>query len=332
MFDSKVNAPPIIKAIGVGGGGCNAVRSMIEARVKGVDYILANTDFPSSRQTEDYMRIQLGESLTHGRGAGSDPEIGRKAALESSSLIAQALDQADLVFIAAGMGGGTGTGAAPVIAEIARNAGILTVGVVTKPFPYEGKRRMQQAEAGISQLKQAVDSLMVIPNERLGKLGEKELSVRDAFRPANLILHHAIRGISELIHTEGHINVDFADLRTIMSRRGMAIMGIGSAQGPQRAEQAAKRAMNSPLLERVDISQAKGVLVNIAGSSSMTLDEFHKVAEIIQEKMVDDVEIITGLVIRDDLGEVMQITAIFTGGNKVLSRPPLYSIKPIHEI
>jgi cell division protein FtsZ len=211
------------------------------------------------------------------------------------------------------MGGGTGTGAAPVIAEIARNAGILTVGVVTKPFPYEGKRRMQQAEAGISQLKQAVDSLMVIPNERLGKLGEKELSVRDAFRPANIILHHAIRGISELINTEGHINVDFADLRTIMSRRGLAVMGIGTAQGPKRAELAAQMAMNSPLLEGVDISRAKGVLVNIAGSSSMTLDEFHKVAEIIQEKMVGDVEIITGVVIRDDLGEGLQVTAIGTG-------------------
>jgi cell division protein FtsZ len=313
MSDLSGHSLPIVKAIGVGGGGCNAVRSMVEAGLRGVDCILTNTDFPSSKQTETYLRIQLGAVLTHGLGAGSDPEIGRRAALESSTLIAQALDGADLVFVAAGMGGGTGTGAAPVIAEIARSAGILTVGVVTKPFFYEGKRRMEQAEAGIALLKQAVDSLMVIPNERLRKLGDKGVTILDAFKPANLVLHHAIRGISELIHIEGHINLDFADLRTIMANRGMATMGIGTAKGPQRAEEAARMAINNPLLEGFDFSRAKGVLVNISGSSSMSLGEFDQAAEIIQKSMGDDIEMITGLVIREDLGEVMQVTAIATG-------------------
>jgi cell division protein FtsZ len=317
----QISASPIIKAIGVGGGGCNAVRSMIEAGLRGVDCILTNTDFPSSKQAETYLRIQLGAVLTHGLGAGSDPEIGRRAALESAAMIAEALDGADLVFVAAGMGGGTGTGAAPVIAEIARSAGILTVGVVTKPFFYEGKRRMQQAEAGITLLKQAVDSLMVIPNERLRKQGDKGMTILDAFKPANLVLHHAIRGISELIHTEGHINLDFADLRTIMANRGMATMGIGTAKGPQRAEEAARMAINNPLLEGFDFSRAKGVLVNISGSSSMSLWEFDQAAEIIQKSMGDDVEMITGLVIREDLGEVMQVTAIATGA-EVQPSPP----------
>jgi cell division protein FtsZ len=321
MSDLSGHSSPIIKVIGVGGGGCNAVRSMIGAGLRGVDCILANTDFPSSKQTETYLRIQLGGVLTHSLGAGSDPEIGRRAALETSTLIAQALDGADLVFVAAGMGGGTGTGAAPVIAEIARSAGILTVGVVTKPFFYEGKRRMQQAEEGITLLKQAVDSLMVIPNERLRKLGDKGMTILDAFKPANLVLHHAIRGISELIYTEGHINLDFADLRTIMANRGMATMGLGTAKGPQRAEEAARMAINNPLLEGFDFSRAKGVLVNISGSSSMSLWEFDQAAEIIQKSMGDDVEMITGLVIREDLGEVMQVTAIATGA-EVQPSPP----------
>lgn len=307
------NPFPVIKVIGVGGGGCNAVRSMIEAGLEGVKCILSNTSFPNSLETETYLRIQLGGTLTSGLGAGSDPEIGRKAAQESAAEIAQALSGADLVFVVAGMGGGTGTGAAPVVAEIARNAGILTVGLVTKPFSYEGKHRLQQADNGIGKLKLVVDSLMIISNDKLRELGIKGVSIRDAFRPANLVLHQAIRGIYDLMFTNGHINLDFADLRTIMSNRGLAIMGIGSAEGEMRARQATQMAISNQLLEGFDISKAKGVLINVAGPSSMSMDEFHLVTELIHEQLDEETEVITGFVVREDMGEAMQVTVIATG-------------------
>ncbi|MBE0597800.1 MAG: cell division protein FtsZ, partial [Desulfuromonadales bacterium] len=251
--------------------------------------------------------------LTKGLGAGANPEVGREAAMEDRARLAEVLAGADMVFIAAGMGGGTGTGAAPIIAEVARELGALTVGVVTKPFSREGRQRLKKADDGALALREMVDSLIVIPNDRLLGLAGKNMSIIDAFKPADDVLRQAVQGISDLITTEGMINVDFADVRTIMSERGMAMMGIGMGEGDRRATEAAQQAISSPLLEDIDISGAKGVLVNITGSSSMTMEDFDEVSRVIHEKVHEDATIIVGLVINEEMGERIKVTAIATG-------------------
>ncbi len=312
-FDESIDQSAKIKVIGVGGGGGNAVNTMIAHNIHGVDFIVANTDAQSLRASKAGTKIQLGGQLTKGLGAGANPNVGREAALEDRERLAEALKGADMIFIAAGMGGGTGTGAAPVIAEVARETGVLTVGVVTKPFSREGKQRLTKAEDGVRELKKHVDSLVVIPNDRLLGLAGKSMSILDAFKPSDDVLRQAVQGISDLITTSGFINVDFADVKAIMSERGRAMMGIGIASGDNRAVEAATRAISSPLLEDIDISGAKGVLVNISGSSSMTMDDFDAVNRIIHEKVHDDANIIVGVVIDEELGDTIKVTAIATG-------------------
>ena len=312
-FDESIDQSAKIKVIGVGGGGGNAVNTMIACNVHNVEFIVTNTDVQSLRMSSAPVKIQIGAQLTKGLGAGANPNAGREAALEDRERIAEILKGADLIFIAAGMGGGTGTGAAPVIADVAREGGALTVGVVTKPFSREGKQRLAKAEEGIKEMKKHVDSLVVIPNDRLLGLAGKSMSILDAFKPSDDVLRQAVQGISDLITTSGMINVDFADVKAIMSERGMAMMGIGLAAGENRAVEAATRAISSPLLEDIDISGAKGVLVNISGSSSMTMDEFDDASRVIHEKVHEDANIIVGLVIDETLGEQIKITAIATG-------------------
>ena len=312
-FDDSMEQIAKIKVVGVGGGGGNAVNTMITAEVQGVEFIASNTDAQALRNNNAAMKMQLGSKLTKGLGAGADPDIGREAAQEDRARIYEALEGADMVFIAAGLGGGTGTGAAPVIAEIAKETGALTVGVVTKPFSREGKRRSKQADEGVESLKAVVDSLIVVPNDRLLGLAGKNMSILDAFKPADDVLRQAVQGIADLITTSGLINVDFADIKAIMSERGMAMMGIGVASGERRAADAAQQAIASPLLEEIDISGARGVLVNISGSSSMTMEEFDEASRIIHEKVHEDANIIVGLVIDEDLEDKIKITAIATG-------------------
>ncbi len=312
-FDESIDQSARIKVIGVGGGGGNAVNTMILSNLDGVDFICANTDAQALRNSQAPLKLQLGAKLTKGLGAGANPEMGREAALEDRARLAETLDGADMVFIAAGLGGGTGTGAAPIIAEVAKELGALTVGVVTKPFTREGKQRLKKADEGIERLKEVVDSLIVIPNDRLLGLTGKSTSILDAFRPSDDVLRQAVQGISDLITTSGLINVDFADVKAIMSQRGMAMMGIGAAEGDRRASEAAHQAISSPLLEDIDISGAKGVLVNISGSSSLTMEEFEEINTIIHEKVHEDANIIIGLVVNEELGETIKVTAIATG-------------------
>ncbi|MDX2494335.1 MAG: cell division protein FtsZ [Desulfuromusa sp.] len=317
QFEAALDQTAKIKVIGVGGGGGNAVNTMIRSNVEGVEFLTANTDAQALRRSEAGMKVQLGGHLTKGLGAGANPEIGRQAAEEDKQRLVEMFEGADMIFVAAGMGGGTGTGAAPIIAAAAKEAGALTVGVVTKPFTREGRKRMQRAEAGIAELREVVDSLVVVPNDRLLGLAGKHMSILDAFKPADDVLRQAVQGISDLITTEGLINVDFADVRTVMSNHGMAMMGIGIAEGERRAAEAAHNAISSPLLEEVDISGAMGVLVNISGSSSMTMEEFEEASTIIHEKVHEDANIIVGLVIDEDLGDRIKITAIATGFGEV---------------
>lgn len=312
-FDETVDQSATIKVIGVGGGGGNAVNTMIECNIKGVDFITANTDAKALRINKAPIKIQLGAKLTKGLGAGANPETGRLAASEDRDRLAELFRDTDMVFIAAGMGGGTGTGAAPVIAEVARQSGALTVGVVTKPFSHEGKQRMTKAEQGIAELKQHVDSLIVIPNDRLISLAGKSMSIINAFKPADDVLRQAVQGISEVIHSHGMITVDFADVKAIMSERGMAMMGIGIGVGENRAVEAAKAAIESPLLEDIDVSGARGVLVNITGSSSLTMDEFDAVNRTIHERVHEEANIIVGLTIDESMGDQVKVTAIVTG-------------------
>ncbi len=321
QFEENLDQAAKIKVIGVGGGGGNAVNTMIRCQVEGVEFVAANTDAQALRRSAAAMKIQLGGHLTKGLGAGADPEIGKQAAKEDRQELAELFAGADMVFVAAGMGGGTGTGAAPIIAAAAKEAGALTVGVVTKPFTREGRQRMQRADNGINELREVVDSLIVVPNDRLLGLAGKNMSILDAFKPADDVLRQAVQGISDLITTEGLINVDFADVRTVMSSRGMAMMGIGVAEGERRAAEAAHNAISSPLLEEVDISGAMGVLVNISGSSSMTMEEFEEASTIIHEKVHEDANIIVGLVIDENLGDTIKITAIATGFGEVQEQP-----------
>ncbi|MCM0080200.1 cell division protein FtsZ [Geomonas sp. Red32] len=312
-FDESIDQSAKIKVIGVGGSGGNAVNTMMAVGIAGVDFIVANTDAQALRMSKAQVKIQIGTELTKGLGAGANPNVGRDAALEDKDKLTEALKGADMIFIAAGMGGGTGTGAAPIIAEVAREQGALTVGVVTKPFTREGRQRLTKGEDGIKELKKHVDSLIVIPNDRLLGLAGKSMSILDAFKPSDDVLRQAVQGISDLITQSGLINVDFADVKSIMSERGMAMMGIGLGNGENRAIDAAVRAISSPLLEDIDISGAKGVLVNISGSASMTMDEFDAASKIIHEKVHEDANIIIGLVIDESLGETIKITAIATG-------------------
>ena len=304
---------PRIKVVGVGGGGGNAINTMVESGFQGADFVAANTDYKSLSRSKAATRIQLGTKLTKGLGAGAKPMVGRDAALEDRDELRQTLQGVDMIFVAAGMGGGTGTGAAPVVAEVARELGSLTVGVVTKPFTREGKYRMLQAEAGISELKKHVDSLIVIPNDRLLGLAKKGVSILDAFKPSDDVLRQAVQGITDLITTAGLINADFADVKAIMGERGLAMMGIGIASGENRAMEAATSAISSPLLEEIDITGAKGVLVNITGSSSLTMDEFDTVSRVIHDHAHEDANIITGVVIDEELGEAVKVTVIATG-------------------
>lgn len=312
-FDETIEQSAVIKVVGVGGGGGNAVNTMVMSGISKVDFIVANTDAQALRSSLAPVKVQLGGQLTKGLGAGANPNVGRDAALEDKEKLAGMLQGADMIFIAAGMGGGTGTGAAPVIAEVAREVGALTVGIVTKPFSREGKQRMLKADEGVRALKQHVDSLIIIPNDRLISIAPRSLGILDAFKPADDVLRQAVQGISDLITTSGFINVDFADVKAIMSERGMAMMGIGISSGENRAVEAATKAISSPLLEDIDVSGARGVLVNITGSSSMTMDDFDAVNKTIHEKVHDDANIIVGVVINESMQETIKVTAIVTG-------------------
>ncbi len=311
-FDIDMENFTQIKVIGVGGGGNNAVNRMIEANLKGVQFIAINTDKQALQSSKAEYKIQIGEKLTRGLGAGANPEIGKKAAEESRDDIFQALQGADMVFITAGMGGGTGTGGAPIVAEIAKEMGILTVGVVTKPFTFEGKRRANHAEAGIEELKKRVDTLVTIPNDRLLQVVERRTSIVEAFKIADDVLRQGVQGISDTITVPGLVNLDFADVKAIMFERGLAHMGIGHATGENRAIDAAKQAVHSPLLD-TSINGLKGVLFNVTGGPDLGLHEVNEAAEIISESADDDANIIFGAVIDEALKDEIRITVIATG-------------------
>lgn len=311
-FEMEMDQLAKIKVIGVGGGGSNAVNRMIENGLQGVDFIAVNTDAQALHLSKAETKLQLGGKLTRGLGAGANPEIGKRAAEESKEQIAQALQGADMVFITAGMGGGTGTGAAPVIAQIAKELGALTVGVVTRPFSFEGKKRASHAAAGIAALKEKVDTLIVIPNDRLLEIVDKNTPMLEAFREADNVLRQGVQGISDLIAVPGLINLDFADVKTIMSDKGSALMGIGIASGENRAAEAARKAISSPLLE-TSVDGAQGVLMNITGGTNLSLYEVHEAAEIVSAASDPDVNMIFGSVINENLKDEIVVTVIATG-------------------
>ena len=302
-----------IKVVGVGGGGCNAVNTMIRSGLTGVEYIVANTDAQALAASMAQIKIQLGAEVTKGLGAGANPDVGRKAAMEDYERISEVLEGADMVFVTAGMGGGTGTGAAPVIARLCKEMGILTVGVVTKPFMFEGKRRARQAIAGREALEESVDSLITIPNQRLLQLAGESLSLVDTFKKADEVLLNAVQGISDLINNTGLINADFADVKTVMENKGLALMGTGVATGVDRATKAAQEAISSPLLEDITIDGATGIIINITGSSSLTTNETNQAVTLIMEAADEDAEIIFGTVIDENVGDDLKITVIATG-------------------
>lgn len=315
MFELVDNVPQnaVIKVIGVGGGGGNAVAHMISSQVEGVDFICANTDAQALKTSDTRTVLQLGNGLTKGLGAGANPEVGRQAAMEDKDRIAEVLEGADMVFITAGMGGGTGTGGAPVVAEVAKELGILTVAVVTKPFPFEGKKRRAIAEAGIRELQEHVDSLIIIPNEKLLSVLGKSTSLLDAFKAANDVLLGAVQGIADLIIRPGMINVDFADVRTVMSEMGMAMMGTARASGENRAREAAEAAIRSPLLEDVDLQGARGILVNITAGLDMSLGEFTEVGDTVEEFASADATVVVGTVIDPEMTDELRVTVVATG-------------------
>ena len=314
-FDPKTSVIPgaRIKVIGVGGGGGNAINTMIGAGLSGVDFIAANTDVQALANNRAPVKIHLGQSLTRGLGAGANPDTGRQAALEEEERLKQVLEGADMVFVTCGMGGGTGTGAAPVIADVARRLGALTVGVVTKPFTFEGNRRRKQADEGIIELKAAVDTLITIPNQRLLQVADARMPLLEAFRRADDVLLNAVQGIVELIQNHGYVNVDFADARAVMADQGLALMGTGRSKGDQRAVEAMKQAVSSPLLEDVSIEGATGLLVNITGPSTLSLAEVDEALTIVRDAAHEDANIIFGSVIDDRMGDEVKITLIATG-------------------
>lgn len=321
-LDFEMDQLAQIKVIGVGGGGSNAVNRMIEVGVQGVEFIAVNTDAQALKLSKAPVRLQIGEKLTRGLGAGANPEIGKKAAEESREMIENALRGADMVFVTAGMGGGTGTGAAPVIAEIARELGALTVGVVTRPFTFEGRKRAAQAESGIAALKEKVDTLIVIPNDRLLEIVDRNTPMLEAFKEADNVLRQGVQGISDLIAVPGLINLDFADVKAIMKERGSALMGIGIASGENRAAEAAKKAICSPLLE-TSIDGAKGVLMNITGGTNLSLYEVNEAADIVSSAADPDVNMIFGAVINEDLKDEIIVTVIATGFDEAKKAAPV---------
>jgi cell division protein FtsZ len=310
-----------IKVLGIGGAGGNAVNDMITSQMVGVDFISANTDAQSLERSQAQVKIQLGSNVTRGLGAGGDPEVGRNATMEEGERLKQVLQGADMVFIAAGMGGGTGTGGAPVVAELSRELGALTVAVVSKPFEFEGKMKRRLADTGIEELRRVVDTIITIPNDRLFSLSSKNSRIKDVFGMANEVLGFAVRGISDLIMVPGFINVDFADVRTVMKERGMALMGTGIANGGNRAADAAHKAISSPLLEDISIRGARGILINITATPDITMEELKEICGIIQEEAHEDAIIKWGLVYDDSLNEEIRVTVIATGIGKRLEVP-----------
>ena len=331
MFELMETYPQnaVIKVIGVGGGGGNAVHHMVKADIEGVDFICANTDAQALKNMHACSVLQLGGNITKGLGAGANPDLGRQAALEDRDRIQEALCGADMVFITAGMGGGTGTGAAPVIAQVARELGILAVAVVTKPFAFEGNRRMKVAEQGIRELSEHVDSLITIPNARLQEVLGPQMSLLNAFSEANNVLQGAVQGIAELITRPGLINVDFADVRTVMSEMGMAMMGSGTASGEGRAREAAEAAINSPLLDNIDLAGARGILVNITAGPDMAIGEFEEVGSTVKEFASDDATVVVGTVIDMEMEAELRVTVVATGlgaGKAAQQQPPKVQI------
>ncbi len=321
IIDSQ-SQEAVIKVVGVGGCGGNAVDHMIERGVDGVEFICLNTDAQALKRNNAHRTLQLGNGVTKGLGAGANPEVGRQAATEDRERIAELIEGTDMLFLTAGMGGGTGTGAAPIVAEVAKEMGILTVAVVTKPFAFEGKR-LKIAQQGLEELAQRVDSLIVIPNDKLMAVLGEDVSMLDAFRAANGVLHGAVAGIAEVIKCPGLVNVDFADVRTIMSETGMAMMGSSLASGPYRATEAAEAAVASPLLEDVNLAGARGVLVNITASTSLKMKEVHEVMNTIKGFTADDATVIVGTVIDESLGESLRVTMVATGlGNPIVRQQP----------
>ncbi len=310
-----------IKVIGIGGGGGNAINNMINASLMGVDFIAANTDAQALEVSKAHTKLQLGVNITKGLGAGANPEIGRSAALEDADQIRQALDGTDMVFVTAGLGGGTGTGGAPVVAQIAKEIGALTVAVVTKPFNFEGRQRMKTADNGIKELQETVDTIITIPNNRLLSLAAKKATFLEMLKKADDVLLYAVKGISDLITIPGLINLDFADVKTIMSEMGMALMGTGMASGEDRATEAAQKAISSPLLEDVSISGAKGVLMNISSGLDLTIDEVQEASSLIQQEAHEDANIIWGTVLDQSAGDELRVTVIATGIGEVDVRP-----------
>ena len=330
MFELVDSAPQsaVIKVIGVGGGGGNAVRHMIDHQVDGVDFICANTDAQALSDISSKTVLQLGAAITKGLGAGANPEVGRAAALEDRDRIADALHGTDMVFVTAGMGGGTGTGAAPIVAEVARELGILTVAVVTRPFSFEGKKRLNTAEEGLTEIAQHCDSLITIPNEKLLEVLGSNTTLLDAFKEANDVLLGAVQGIADLIIRPGLVNVDFADVRTVMSEMGSAMMGTGSASGESRAREAAERAINSPLLDDIDLSGARGILVNITAGLDLSLGEFSEVGATIEDIASEDATVVVGTVIDPDMTDSLKVTVVATGLRNVEARPTLTTVEP----
>lgn len=310
-----------IKVIGIGGGGGNAINNMINASLMGVDFIAANTDAQALEVSKAHTKLQLGVNITKGLGAGANPEVGRSAALEDADKIRQALEGTDMVFVTAGLGGGTGTGGAPVVAQIAKEIGALTVAVVTKPFNFEGRQRMKTADQGIKELKETVDTIITIPNNRLLSLAAKKATFLEMLKKADDVLLHAVKGISDLITIPGLINLDFADVKTIMSEMGMALMGTGMSSGEDRATEAAQKAISSPLLEDVSISGAKGVLMNISSGLDLTIDEVQAASSLIQKEAHEDANIIWGTVLDQSAGDELRVTVIATGIGEVDVRP-----------
>ncbi len=313
LYDGSTDKSASIKVVGIGGGGCNAINTMISYNLNGVDFVAANTDAQSLKTSLSPTRLQLGSGITKGLGAGADPETGRKAAEESLDLVRSVLDGLDMVFITAGLGGGTGTGGAPVVAQIAKELGALTVAVVTKPFQFEGKKRERQAEEGIAALRDIVDTLIVIPNQRLLSMGGRNMTLLEAFKKADDILYQAVKGVSDLIIIPGYINLDFADVKNIMSDMGLALMGTGIARGENRAVEAAQRAISSPLLEDNSIQGARGVLLNITGGPDMSLYEINEASSLIQSEAHEEANIIFGTVVDETMQDEIRITVIATG-------------------
>jgi len=319
-MESPQNYLAVIKVVGIGGGGVNAVNRMVEAGLRGVEFVAINTDAQTLLMSDAEVKLDIGRETTRGLGAGSDPEVGRRAADEHREEIEELLKGSDMVFITAGEGGGTGTGGAPIVAELARNAGALTIGVVTRPFGFEGRKRATQADVGISDLKKAVDTLIVVPNDRLLQVSEPQTPIVDAFRMADQVLYQGVEGITSLITTPGLINLDFADVKAVMIGAGSALMGIGSASGEDRAEEAAKAAVSSPLLES-SIEGARGVLLSIAGPTDLTLHEVNRAADAITRVAHPDANIIFGAVVDDALGDEVRVTVIAAGFDKLMERP-----------